>query len=404
MPISFLIAETGVAARRTHAPKTGSPGFRPLHASAQTVAHFSGWPFSSRLGARASRRTSSPPARSIAAISRGRSMGGGGDWRGACRAARGVGRRRRRAASSGLPPPAGASAVGAASAAGSSAAGAASARALRRPWLVGGAPERRRPRRSGSSGGSAAASAAGLGGGGSGVRSGLLRGGRRVRGGLGGGGLLGVELLGRLDAGGLAAPEVVQAREEDVAVPLGRVDATAAGARGLVGSGALDLRRQRRRLGRGADDDRPGSGRGLLAGRGDLGLGLLVEARRRPRLGAASAAGERCRSVGGSAAAPRRASPRRRAPRAEWPRRRAPRAARARPRRRAPPARLPAPGSGRPSTARARGRPARLLGVGGQLGARGVGDGSRSRQTARGVWAARITQGSRDRNPATRSP
>ena len=70
-----LTSRTGVAASRTQALKTGSPGLRPSAAWAQTAAHFSGWPFSSCLGLSASLIVSAPPTRSIAAVTRAGDVG-----------------------------------------------------------------------------------------------------------------------------------------------------------------------------------------------------------------------------------------------------------------------------------------------------------------------------------------
>ena len=64
---SALTSRTGVTARRAQAVNTGSPGLCPAACSAHTADHFMGLPSESCFGASASRTTSGPPIRSIAA-------------------------------------------------------------------------------------------------------------------------------------------------------------------------------------------------------------------------------------------------------------------------------------------------------------------------------------------------
>ena len=68
--VTALTSRTGVAASRTQAWKTGSPGLRPSAFSQQTADHFIVCPSSRRGGESASRTASAPPTRSTAATSR----------------------------------------------------------------------------------------------------------------------------------------------------------------------------------------------------------------------------------------------------------------------------------------------------------------------------------------------
>ena len=65
-----MTSRTGVAASRTQAWNTGSPGFSPSAFSQQTADHFMVCPSSRRGGDSASRTASAPPTRSTAATSR----------------------------------------------------------------------------------------------------------------------------------------------------------------------------------------------------------------------------------------------------------------------------------------------------------------------------------------------